>query len=282
VALVWVGLVQLRKTRHTQDSPAVPETEPALAAVKPCRPSFDVPQFFSRLSNRFRACAVRPRRRRARLLLFFVACEVISRIRLPAALRYSFLYRNILGATLFGLRGQRGHPLQRLLSMPFFVTRRSFFVAPFFLRATLSKPVLFLLIGAFILSSRLRRNAFRGSARLIRAAYMRFGDSELAGALREIPWKEYAAVGIEQAEIIARKAIAALIAFSQALEQIGESRDQSASGQPAAESVPAQAQPQETAYDTASVESYEMVPPSAAEESTSTLRARVTRADEDD
>ncbi|KAJ7058567.1 hypothetical protein C8F01DRAFT_1148581 [Mycena amicta] len=286
-AVAFLGLA-IARLRHRSVSTVIPHTEENAEATEHIpapnkhRPSFYLPRFFSGLSARFRASAGRPRRRRTHIIFVILACEVISRLRLPRWLRYKKLYRTLLGTALFGPRGQRGHPLQRLLSLPFFLTSRSFFILSFFLRVLLSKSFISLLLVALVISPRLRRGALRRSVQLGRAAYTRFGHSELAEALKSVPWKQYTAMGLEQGGAIARSTIALLIAFLRALEETAadaqRAREREGEQEKAgAEPVHMMDQSQD-AYrdDAASVESYEMVPTSTAEESTSTLRARTT------
>ncbi|KAF7315494.1 hypothetical protein MIND_00064700 [Mycena indigotica] len=268
-ALALVGLAIARRksifaARDTnnrgQDSEAI-DSDSTPEAVKPR------PRSFAHIFARLRPRAVHPQRRKLRLLLFIAGCEVISRLHFPRIIRYSFLYRTFLGPTLFGPWGQRGHPLQRLLSLPFFLTRRSVRIL---FPLLWSKPLIFFTLGAFILSGKLRRNLIRFTIRLGRTSYARFQQSELADALGSVPWKEYAATGLEHGEAMGRAMIASLVALLRALDDAtAESRAGNAQDGPTATSQVSGPQ------DNDSTESYEMVPP-AAEQTTSTLRARNT------
>ncbi|KAF7290303.1 hypothetical protein HMN09_01288300 [Mycena chlorophos] len=307
LAVAVMAFIQRRNpTGGETTNTTVPETEAAPAADRD-RPSASFPRLLSRLSTRIRARrAGRPRRFRVGRTLFWIllastifAGDGISRLRLPAGIRYGFMYRKLFGSSLFGPRGQRGHPIQRLLSLPFFLIRHSIFAVPIFLlRVVFFGPFPYIFLAALIFSPRLRRRVFHGTSRLWRAAYARFRDSELQEAFRNFPWNEAAMMGLEFGEVVVRRGIAALTALLQALEQAAEERAQqqvpreteqpSRAGEPS--TPPTDDQSTSSKEETASVESYEIVGepvpmPTADSEpwaSTSTLRSRVTSSVEEE
>nr|GAT59761.1 predicted protein [Mycena chlorophos] len=304
LAIAIMGFIQHRKPTGESTSATFSETvetEAAPAADKD-RPSAYFARLLSRLSTRIRARrAARPRRFRVGRMLFWIllasaifAGDGISRLRLPAGIRYGFMYRKLFGSSLFGPRGQRGHPIQRLLSLPSFLIRHSIFAVPIFLlRVVFFGPFPYIFVAALIFSPRLRRRVVHGASKLRRAVYARFRDSELQEAVRNFPWNESAMMGIEFGEVVVRRGIAALTALLQALEQAAEDRAAQRRPQPEGEPPAAPTDDQSTSSkeETASVESYEMVGepvpmPAAADSepwaSTSTLRSRLTSSVEEE
>ncbi|KAF7290314.1 hypothetical protein HMN09_01289400 [Mycena chlorophos] len=245
--------------------------------------------------------------RRARIYMpLALIGEAVSRFRLPRVIRYSLVYRTLLGEKLFGPQGQREHPLQFLLALPYSIFRQLASIVPlprairysFLYRLLMRgdrfdsdnlKPtivsfgpqaqlqsrlqrvadtqrgfvpdefprdyppifpprtpgqashihipaqaswfpatklfVLVVLIALVVLWPTLRRRVLRAARALFRAtsmAFTRLANSELVGALKSVSWKEYAAVGVDRGAAVARKGLAALIAFLQSFEEPGE------------------------------------------------------------
>ncbi|KAJ7767004.1 hypothetical protein DFH07DRAFT_335359, partial [Mycena maculata] len=104
---------------------------------------------------------------KTRLLALILVADLVSRIRLPRVVRYSPIYRTLLGASLFGPR-HHAHFLPYILSRPLAILRAVVWVVPgFCVRlhfkmsrwSPLGPIILYSLV--FLLSPRLRKAALR-------------------------------------------------------------------------------------------------------------------------
>nr|GAT47364.1 predicted protein [Mycena chlorophos] len=195
-------------------------------------------------------------------------------IPVPRAVRYSFLYRLIMRGDRFDSRedkptivlyGPEAQLQSRLQRVGMVDTHRSFVPddfprdyppifpprAPAPAQTSWFPAKLFVLLVVIAvvmmwptLRRRVLRRVLRAAQALFRAtsvAYTRLANSELVGALKSVSWREYAAVGVERGEAVARKGLAALIAFLQSFEEprqvVAEERAAPASSSDAAVQV---------------------------------------------
>ncbi|KAJ7186582.1 hypothetical protein C8R46DRAFT_1341951 [Mycena filopes] len=223
---------------------------------------------------------------KARVLVLLVLCDAVSRIRLPRALRYTFLYRTLFGATLFGPR--RTHFLQQLLAAPFALLRVPLKLAVWVpLRVFGWKAPLVLYLVLLVLSPRMRGKTRGKMAGGLRRLWRTAGGSEQVARMRGLPWKAYTATALEYT----RAGLTALIEFLRVqLEQLEDKAQPAADTPDTDNSVPT---PKDTAHSAATHDEhkhssysddggseYEMVSdipillPSTAASSSETLRSR--------
>ncbi|KAJ7769343.1 hypothetical protein B0H16DRAFT_1686164 [Mycena metata] len=212
------GAIRLRSARHlahqTVRRAAHDQTEtPEASSAPPKRRRFPgIPGMRFRRSLGFH----RRGSWKARALLLFILCEAVSRIRLPRVVRYTFLYRTLFGATLFGPR--RTHFLQRGLSLPFILMRGALWMlpstglkvarAPIRLFGGWKAPVTIYLV-LLLLSPRLRaaaRSRLAHTGRHLGAAAGRAARtvlrSEQVARVYGLPWKAYVATALEYAQVV--------------------------------------------------------------------------------
>ncbi|KAJ7114906.1 hypothetical protein C8R44DRAFT_795042 [Mycena epipterygia] len=162
---------------------------------------------------------------KARLLRTLVICDLISRIRLPRHVRHNFLYRALLGPTLFAPGGR--HILQRALALPFSILRAAVWFMPSLALRLVRLP--FILFGwktplavyliLLLLSPCLRVASQRAFSRVVirvstvaDAGTMAILQSPPVVRVRELPWKAYATVALT----IAEESVHGLLAFLRA------------------------------------------------------------------
>ncbi|KAJ7199622.1 hypothetical protein GGX14DRAFT_572654 [Mycena pura] len=224
--------------------------EPPYEAPAPLKgPSFFIPHLLSAAGNKAVNAVLSPlrrigrRKKTSRLLILILLSEAISRLHLPRAVRYNLIYRTIFGPQLFG-PGRR-HPLQWILSRPFFLLRTVRFVpilcvglVQLPLRIVGWKAPLAIYLTLFVLSPRTRGSTRRAIARLsvrVSTAVTTAVVLVWQAVLRDRTWNT-AAAAADYAKEAARAILVVFVAFLRTqLEKLEEQPTPAAA-------VPAQAE----------------------------------------